>query len=284
MTKRVLITGKDSYIGSSFIKYCKDNNYDLIIDEVDTRNEKWKEADFSQYDVVFHVAGIAHQRSTLKIRDLHYKINRDLTLNIAKSAKSNGVKHFIFLSSMSVYGISNGLIYQETLPNPNSHYGISKYQAECGLKEMSNNDFKLTIVRPPMIYGEGSPGNYSFLSSIAKITPIFLDITNSRSMLYIDNLSELIYLIISNEYSGLILPQNSEYISTKKMVNLIGIINNHKILNIPSLIRKDFLVKLPIFNKVFGDLKYEKHTTKVFENKYQIYGFEESIKITEKKK
>src|SRR5699024_2191706 len=162
MTKKILITGKNSYIGRSFIEYCKKNEIDFEIDELDVRGEEWKSYDFTSYDSVFHVAGIAHNSSDPKLEDLYYKVNRDLTVEIAKKAKQSDVPQFIFMSSMIVFGNHpNGKtrITQDTEPNPDNFYGDSKLQAEKGLKELESDNFKVVVLRPPMIYGKNSKGN-----------------------------------------------------------------------------------------------------------------------------
>jgi len=116
--KKILITGANSYIGTSFEKWM--GQYEgYEIDTVDTKNNKWKEADFSKYDVVFHVAGIAHIKETKENAHLYYEINRDMTVEIANKAKENGIKQFVLLSSMSVYGMVTGIITKTTKPNPN---------------------------------------------------------------------------------------------------------------------------------------------------------------------
>ena len=127
--KKILITGANSYIGTSFEKYLKENYPDeYIVDTVDMIDGSWREKSFAGYDSVFHVAGIAHQKETKKNAHLYYEVNRDLAVETAKKAKSEGVKQFIFLSSMSVYGMDTGVITKETKPNPKSNYGKSKFQ------------------------------------------------------------------------------------------------------------------------------------------------------------
>ena len=94
--KRVLITGKGSYIGSYFRDYLKEFPNDYYVEELDVRDDSWKQFDFSKFDVVYHVAGIAHIKETKENASLYYKVNRDLAVEIAKLSKSYGVKHFIW--------------------------------------------------------------------------------------------------------------------------------------------------------------------------------------------
>ena len=210
--KKVLITGANSYIGTSFEKYVKENNVDFEIDTLDLLDPKWENYDFSGYDSVFHVAGIAHFSKDESKKELYYKVNTELTDNVAKVAKQAGVDQFVFMSSIIVYGDSTSgerVITKQTKPNPSDFYGDSKWQAEQKLNKLSDNTFKVVIIRPPMIYGKGSKGNYPKLSKLAQRSPIFPKFLNSRSMLHIDNLSEFLVQIILKNRDGVYFPQNA---------------------------------------------------------------------------
>ena len=221
--KKILITGANSYIGTSFEKYIKENYPDeYIVDTVDMIDGSWREKSFAGYDSVFHVAGIAHQKETKKNAHLYYEVNRDLAIETAKKAKSEGVKQFIFLSSMSVYGMDTGVITKETKPNPKSNYGKSKWQAEQKIAPLDSEDFKVCILRPPMVYGEGCKGNYQSLVKIAKVFPFFPNYKNRRSVIFIENLSKYVRESIERVLDGVYLPQNSEYICTCEMVSNIA--------------------------------------------------------------
>src|SRR5699024_10485464 len=100
--KKILITGKNSYIGGKFKEWVEQWPDEYIVDEISVRGDEWKEADFSIYDSVFHVAGIAHRKETKKNKNLYFEVNRDLVQKVAFKAKRDGVRQFIFLSSMSV--------------------------------------------------------------------------------------------------------------------------------------------------------------------------------------
>lgn len=218
--KKVLITGKGSYIGThfkeEFLKY--PSVYE--VKELDMIDESWKQHDFSQYDVVYHVAGIAHMKEVKENEQLYYKVNRDLVVETAQKAKESGVKQFIFMSSMSVYGLnySKEVITKETLCNPNTYYGISKYQAEQRLHELEEDSFKVCIVRPPMVYGDDSPGNLTKLFKAVRKVHIFPTIRNQRSSITVDKLIEYIKKYIDEECTGLYLPQNDEYMCTYEII------------------------------------------------------------------
>lgn len=282
--KKILITGKNSYIGTSLENWLAKEPENYQVDTVDTRDGIWKEKDFSTYDVIFHVAGIAHVSTDPKMEDLYYKVNRDLTVDIAKKAKAEDVKQFIFMSSIIVYGDSTSskrVIKRDTVPTPSNFYGDSKLQAEEGLKPLEDNNFKIVVVRPPMIYGKGSKGNYPRLSKLAQKTPAFPNINNQRSMLHIDNLSQFLKFMIDNEESGLFYPQNKEYVRTSDLVGKIAKYHNKKIWMtrlFNPFIR--LLFKVNTINKLFGNLTYDQKLSHYKEN-YQIRNLEESVKLTE---
>lgn len=289
--KKILITGANSYIGTSFDSYIKENYSEgYIIDTIDMIDGGWREKDFSSYQVVFHVAGIAHS-DVGKISEakekLYYSVNTDLTIETAKKAKEYGVKQFIFMSSAIVYGESapigkKKVITKYTPVSPANCYGDSKVKAEIGLNQLSDDNFKVAILRPPMIYGKGSKGNYPVLSKIARKTPIFPYVKNERSMLYIENLSEFIRLMIENEEQGVFFPQNAEYSNTSEMVKTIAAAHGKKVILV-----KGFGWALRIMgcfnglvNKAFGNMSYEKSMSE-YGVEYRKYSLAESIVRTE---
>ncbi|MER2227482.1 MAG: NAD-dependent epimerase/dehydratase family protein [Carnobacterium sp.] len=285
MTKKILITGENSYVGNCLAKWLGKEPEEYEVEKKSVRDDKWKEIDFSIFDVIVHVAGIAHQDTKSDQSDLYYKINTDLTIELATKAKAEGVKQFIFMSSIIVYGVSKDskrVIDKNTVPTPSNFYGNSKFLAEQAIKSFQTEKFKIVIVRPPMIYGKDSKGNYPRLANLAKKTIIFPDIDNERSMLHIDNLCEFLKVMIDFEELGVFFPQNKEYVKTSVMVKLIGEAQGKKIKLIkwfnPFI---KLILNFNIVNKVFGNLVYEKGMSK-YENKdYQIRDLKESIQLTE---
>lgn len=281
--KKILITGADSYIGTNFEKWVGKYPEKYSVDTIDMKDGAWKEKDFAGYDVVFHVAGIAHVKETKKNEELYYRVNRDMAYEVAQKSKENRVKQFILLSSMSVYGIESGLIDRNSQLNPKSNYGKSKLQAEELIKPLGEDDFKVAILRPPMIYGYACKGNFATLSKLAKKIPLFPDIENHRSMIYIDNLNEFIRLLIEDGADGVFFPQNKEYVCTTEMVKAIvrangKVIHTTKIFN-PLI---SFTCKrVGIIRKIFGSLRYEHDMSGNYE--YCICEFERSILTTENK-
>lgn len=290
MTK-VLITGAGSYVGESVRKYILNSSNDFQIDAVDTMGAStgsgqakyWKNVDLSQYDVVFHVAGIAHVNADPKMEPLYYKVNRDLTIEVAKYAKEAGVKQFIFMSSQIVFHESQSLkgevLTAETKENPNGFYGDSKLQAELGIKPLEDANFKVCILRPCMIYGPNAKGNFPRLAKLATKVPVFPEWHNKRSMLYIDNLAEFVKQTIERQLSGTFYPQNREQADTVEIIRFFAKEAGHKVwitrLFNPCVWLGSFVLQ-PI-NKMFATYYYDPGMSK-YDFDYQLVSFEESLK------
>ena len=281
--KNILVFGKDSYIGTNFEKWLnksKEGNYN--ISSISSKDDEWRKADFSKYDVIFCLAGIAHVSANKKLEDLYYKVNRDLPIEVAKKAKAEGVKQFIFMSSMIIYGADGKIgqfkiIKEDTSKVPIDFYGRSKLEADEAIQKLSDEKFKTIIIRAPMVYGPNCKGNFPKLKKIAKILPIFPDIENNRSMIYIDNLVECIKQNIDNENSGVIYPQNKEYVSTKSIIEAMAKAMNKKMhfVMIFNPILKLLSKKINYINKIFGNKVYDKSLSGDFS--YCVVDFETSI-------
>lgn len=257
--KKILITGANSYIGVSFENYLKNNfSGDYEIDTVDMQDAAWREISFSGYDAVFHVAGIAHVKETAQNCELYYKVNRDLAADVAVKAKEDGVSQFVFLSSMSVYGLETGVITADTVPMPKTNYGKSKLQAEEKIFPLADGGFKVAVLRPPMVYGEGCKGNYQALVKIAEKFSFFADYSNKRSVIHIQRLCEFVKSIIDECKSGLFFPQDEKYACTCKMILNIAECKGRKIRLLKILNPAISLLKLLTTKgkKAFGDLIY----------------------------
>ncbi len=299
--KKVLITGAGSYIGQSFINYAKKNYPDNFeIEELDLMETSWNNVSFSKYDIVYHVAGIAHAdvgKVSEETKEKYYKVNTDLTVEVAKKAKEDGVREFIFMSSMIIYGESapygkKKVIDENTVPMPANFYGDSKLQADVAVRDLADNTFKVIVLRPPMIYGKESKGNYPVLAKIAKKLPLFPDVNNERSMLYIDNLCEFLCQIMlikeHNRNAIVLLPQNAEWTETSEMVKEIASASGKKLIKMKIL--KPVVImgsKIPgkiggLVNKAFGNNCYM-HKLSIYEGiQYQQINIKKSIYETEK--
>ncbi len=295
MKKKILVTGENSYIARSFRRYMEQwgmsgqtvssawsAHETGQITLLSVRDSAWQQEDFSQYDAVIHCAGIVHQKGKNISAEEYDRVNRKLTLDLAKKAQNEGVRQFIFISTMNVYGVSTGVITPSTEPNPQSLYGKSKIEAEKELQGLQSDDFKVCIVRPPMIYGNACKGNYRPLAKLARLTPIFPDIKNERSMLYIDNLCELLRLVVENEDEGVFFPQDKEYVRTSGMVKQIAACHGRK----PALTKVfnpmiRLLLGVGLVKKVFGSLVYEKSMSVYDKGEYRIKEFPQAIKESE---
>lgn len=293
--KKVLITGANSYIGTSFERYIKENYPDdFEIDTVDMIDDSWREKSFSGYDVVFHVAGIAHAdvgNVSEEVKAKYYAINTDLAIETCKKAKNDGVNQFVFMSSAIVYGDSapygkSKRITKNTEPQPANFYGDSKWQADKGVRELQGESFVVTVLRPPMIYGKGSKGNYPTLAKMAKKLPVFPNVQNERSMLYTENLCEFLAQVMIRTEGGIFWPQNAEYTRTSEMVKMIAEVSGHKIHVSKAW---NWVVGLAriipgkprgLADKAFGNMSYEQSMSK-YDFEYQSLSLRESIRRTE---
>ena len=288
--KKILITGANSYIGISFENYMKQWADDYQVDTVDMIDGTWREKDFSPYDVVFHVAGIAHSdngKISAEKEKLYYAVNTDLTVETAKKAKADGVGQFVFMSSAIVYGESapigkSKVITKDTPLSPANCYGDSKVQAEKGILPLNDDGFKVVVLRPPMIYGKNSKGNYPTLAKMALKMPVFPYVKNERSMLYIENLCEFIRLMIQNDESGIFWPQNGEYSNTSELVRMIAAAHGKKVGIVKGF---GWALKLMspltgLVNKAFGSLSYDMSLSEYKEN-YRVADLKKSIELTE---
>ena len=275
MKPRIIITGKESFIGKYIIKHLQ--AYD--ISEVDIRNIDPANINFGDAEILIQLAAIVHQPK-IKDKNLYKKVNTELPVQIAKEAKKAGVKHFIQFSSIAVYGDVE-YIDINTKTNPNTLYGISKLNADTKLLEMQTENFNVSIIRPPMVYGgEGAPGNMHKLISFALkgyYLP-FKKVNNKKDFINVHNLVEAVSTVIKNRITGIILPTDKNAISTEDILKCISRLSSKKIryftlskfiLNILKIIFPNKVKKL------FGTLSVECSLSKEY---YQpSYTFESGI-------
>ncbi len=293
--KKVLITGANSYIGTSFEQYVQEHYAsELQTHTVDMIDGSWRETDFSRYDIVFHVAGIAHAdvgKVSDEVKARYYAVNTDLAVETAKKAKAEGAGQFVFMSSAIIYGDSapygkKKVITASTEPNPSSFYGDSKWQADKGIRALQDSSFTVTVLRPPMIYGKGSKGNYPVLAGMARKLPVFPDCDNERSMLYIENLCEFLCQVMIRGKGGIFWPQNAEYTRTSEMVRYIAEASGHRI-SVSKVWNWAVILaaRIPgkpagLVNKAFGNLTYDQSISR-YDFDYQLADLRTSIRRTE---
>ncbi|OHD14857.1 MAG: hypothetical protein A2Z96_08040 [Spirochaetes bacterium GWB1_48_6] len=280
--KTILIFGEASYIGQSFCYYLK-TNLDYTFSFKSSKTLEWQSADFSNLDVILHVAGLAHVSTDPSMENLYYEVNRDLPIAVARKAKAEGVKHFVFLSSMIVYGDDlpigqESVITGATLPAPANFYGKSKLQAEEGLLALQDDSFAVSIIRLPMVYGEGCKGNFPKLVSLARKLPVFPALDNHRSMIYIGNLCAFLKMVIDTKMTGILFPQNTEYVSTLDIVRHAARLSGRKIFftRIFNPLLITISQKAGVLRKLFGSKVYSRSLSPDLES-YNVYTFEQSM-------
>lgn len=287
MQKRVLITGENGYIGKHIQQWLQNQADSYNVTMLSVRTEEWRNASFRGVDVVVHAAGIVHQPN-LTDWEIYKKTNVDLTVDLAKKAKQEGVQQFIFFSTMAVYGkgkrLSVNIIDEKTEISPVGLYGKSKYSAEQELLKLQSVDFKVVIVRPPNVYGKDCKGGYisGFRSVVSKLPAIPYAYPNVRqSTIYIDNLCELIRLTIESEASGFFMPQDRIAVSAVELMEAISEAAGRKKSESRLLGIGIYLLSfLPIVKKAYGGVAYAEAMTAYFENQYIVVPFEEGIRRT----
>ena len=215
-------------------------------------------------------------------RDEYEKVNVTQTLELAKKAKESGVKQFVFMSTVKVYGEETESVYTEdSICSPEDEYGKSKLKAEVELLKLEDENFKVSIIRTPIIYGYGVKANIKNLVNLVNKVPLlpFGKIKNKRSMVYIGNLSHLVYEIITQEKQGIFLASDDEPLSTTRLIELIA----------KNLDKKIYLVKIPFFEsllkilkpsfhkRLYGSLEVDNSITKEKLNLKNRYSVEEGI-------
>jgi UDP-glucose 4-epimerase len=278
----ILLTGSSGFIGTYFIhKYKSKYNikqFSFLKDDIAM-------LDLEKIDVIIHLSALVHQMGGASASE-YERVNVEQTLALAKRAKESGVRHFIFMSSVKVYGEESDTPYTERTPClPEDEYGKSKLKAEKELQRLEDEEFRVSIIRTPIVYGFGVKANIQSLINLVAKVPIlpFGDIQNRRSMVYIGNLSHMIDVIIQKREKGIFLATDDATLSTQEFIKLIA-----KVLG-----KEIYLIKLPLFQRLlkslkpsfhkrlYGSLMIDATQTKeiLFENKALPYSVEQGIEL-----
>ena len=278
----LLITGSSGFVGSYFIKNYS-SNYD--IKTFSFRKDNIDTLDCSNIDVVFHLSALVHQMGGAS-KEEYEKVNVTQTLELAKKAKESGVKHFVFMSTVKVYGEETNKKYTESsICNPEDEYGKSKLKAEQELLGLSDEGlgFRVSIIRTPIVYGYGVKANIKNLVTLVNKIPIlpFAKIENKRSMVYIGNLCHLVDEVITQKKSGIFLASDDEPLSTTRLIELIanGLGKKVYLIKVPFFESLLKLVKPSFHKRLYESLEVDNTQTKEmlrFENKYSV---EEGIRL-----
>lgn len=223
--KQVLLTGSSGFIGSQF---CKDFRDQFHITPISLKKTAVEQISFLDIDVVVHCAALVHQMNPPPDSE-YFLVNHDLSLRLAQEAKKQGVKQFIFLSTAHVFGDSgtfdhNSRLFPQSPCRPQDAYGRSKLAAENDLLQLADDQFRVSIIRPPMVYGPGAKGNIVSLVKLVKKAPLLpLGYNrNRRSLIFVKNLTSFIAATIKNGTSQIYLPQDPEPISIAKLTQEIA--------------------------------------------------------------
>ena len=289
--KKILITGKSSYIGLALAAWLARWPDAYEADLLSLRDGTWQAKDFSSYDAVVHVAGIAHQPGAST--EQHKQINQDLAIAVAEKAQRDGVRQFVFMSTMAVYGMTDTMkgkneITEGTVPQPVTSYGISKYAAENAILALSaGTDFSVCVVRAPMVYGPNCPGNYSRLRRLPLSFPfvpsLIPALENERSAIYIDHLCACLRLVLDSNHEGVVCPRDREAFCTAQVLGWIAEAQGR------SSRKSAFLGAgcrtlahlFPLFAKVFGNLSYAEDLFGFPCTAYNQHSLQEAIQVTE---
>lgn len=240
----ILLTGSSGFIGTYLLRIIGDKcrlvlrnkrksseciNDQFIISDL-SRSTNWDGA-FTDVSCIIHLASIAHDNLSKlsgNIYDL-FEVNTEGTLNFALSAAKEGVKRFVFISSIGVNGNSSIMPFTEMDdPQPIEPYATSKLKAEEGLLDISKKyDMEVVIIRPPLVYGPNAPGNFSKLIKLVKLgMPLpFASLNNKRSFVGISNLVDFIILCSKHPKAKneIFVISDGDDISLPLLLNLISV-------------------------------------------------------------
>ena len=280
---KVLIIGKNSYIGNHIDKWLTKCSHQVV--QLDVLDDSWKQFDYSSFDSIVHVAGIVHQPKCLDWK-LYKRVNVDMPVAIAKMAKEQGVKQYVFFSTMGVYGVGKKLkpnIIDENTPlNASGMYSRSKLMAEEELKKLEDNSFNIACIRPPSVYGKNCKGGYiTGFASIVRLLPIFPKAFDNvkQSFIYIDNLTELVRLIIENQLNGVFCPQDDKAINANELLKYLalGLEKNYRDSRFLG-----FLVKrlgfLSVVKKAYGGVEYAQSLSTIKGINYVVVPINEGLR------
>ncbi len=268
---RILLTGSTGFIGN----YFANNNTSLDTIPFSFQCDDIQNFDLSNFDTIIHLAALVHQMKGADPAEYH-QTNVTQTLQLAKKAKKEGVKHFVFMSTVKVYGEESNTIYTENTPcNPKDNYGRSKLIAEVELQKLNNEYFTVSIIRTPVVYGAKVKANIKNLINLVRTMPIlpFGNIGNLRSMVYVGNLSALIEKIVQLREEGIFLASDNTPISTSEFIRKIADALGKKryLINIPLFERMLKFLIPSFYQRLFGNLIVDNTDTKKrldFQNPY----------------
>lgn len=260
--KTLMITGASGFIGSNFIEKYK-SEYNIV--PVCLIENKPENLDYTEVDIILHLAALVHQMKGAP-EEKYFEVNTELTRKLAITAKEKGVKHFVFYSTVAVWGTHgyfehDKVITLKTPLNPLTPYAKSKYNAEEILNGLKGDNFKISILRPPMVYGKDCPGNMKRLEKLVDVLPVLLfgNDENKRTIVHIDKLLDETNKIIQNEKEGIFIPRDNKDMSIKDILEYIFREKNKKktLIKLPKIgVKLLFRVKPRVIESLYGSLQF----------------------------
>ncbi len=261
---KILVTSADGFIENRFLEY---NQAKFSIQLINIQDiDVIESSAFKGVDCVIHLASKV-QDPKCTDESVYNKTNVEATKKMANKAKSAGVSHFVYLSTIKVYGECGSQILNEfSNCNPSDAYGRSKLLAEKYLQSISNDFFQVAILRASMEYGPNSKGNLFKLIRLSdkKVPLPFGKIFNKRSIVFVDNLIEYFNKIIELKAEGIYIAVDPNPISTTQMLSTIQIslFNGIRLFSIPLLIRRIIKKRKPaLYYRLFDSLEFDNKFT-----------------------
>lgn len=274
----ILLTGSSGFLGTYFLQ-----NYSskYTMKTFSFLQDNFQTLDIENINTVIHLSALVHQMGGASVEE-YEKINVTQTLLLAKKAKESGVSHFIFMSSVKVYGEESQTVYTENSAcKPEDEYGKSKLKAERELQKLEDASFKISIIRTPIVYGYGVKANIKNLINLVKKISLlpFGAIQNKRSMVYIGNLCHLLDVVIEQQKEGIFLASDDEVVSTTKLIELIAKNLDKKItfIQIPFFKQLLKLVKPSFYKRLYESLEVDTTQTKKILGFKNLYTLQEGI-------
>lgn len=256
MQTKILITGSNGFLGQYLCQFLAEQNYLVfaqtrraqtfsypnIININFDLNDSLDNIDLSKVEVIIHCAGRAHVMNETAASPLeaYRQTNVQGTLNLAKKAIQSGAKRFIYLSSIKVNGEQTTIqpFKPSDVVNPEDPYGLSKYEAEQALLDLSKETgLEVVIIRPVLIYGPNVKANFKSMVGLAsKKLPLPIGcLDNKRSMVSIYNLADLISTCMThpNANREVFLASDQEDISVKQLFEKLAYYQNNKLIMLP---------------------------------------------------
>ena len=280
---KVLIVGKNSFVGQSVGAWFAQKEPHPQVDDLSVRDDSWKAMDLSGYDTVIFTAALVH-RQDVTDWEQYERINVTLPWEFAKQAKTQGVKQFIFFSTVSVYQAERTLpagtvITPDTPLNPLSMYGKSKLLAERKLQTLMDDNFHVSIIRPTYVYGKGCRGRHvAVQQKLAQYLPLLPKAFEhvKMGMVYIDNLAELAWLIANSDRSGIYHAQDKTPMSTHEILQTMA--PKKKTIRCQRLLR--LISSVSVVERLFGGSAYTEELASCDLGEYQIVTMGDGIRRT----